>query len=190
MIHRYLFCCEHLRMCAYVRLISGISTKHLPRVQGTWQRLGPRPSKMIIPTCTWSDRCLQSLETDSGGSLVPRPYFFLLLSLFININYRREWTTWGSKERNGRTVLRKSKAWFGKSRDPQGFLRTWAICSPQSWRKVFSHAFRVVVRLCWHSISLPEYHKLLYCKSGRSNSSNSVASSGDSSYLLDDRLSY
>ncbi len=39
-------------------------------------------------------------------SLVPRPYFFLLLSLF-NINYRREWTTWGSKERNGRTVKKK-----------------------------------------------------------------------------------
>ncbi len=44
--------------------------------------------------------------------------------------------------------LRKSKAWFGKSRDPQGFLWTWAKCSPQSWRKVFSHAFRVVRLYC------------------------------------------
>ncbi len=59
--------------------------------------------------------------------------------------------------------LRKSKAWFGKSRDPQGFLWTWAICSLQSWRKVFSHAFRVVrsdstcILYCRDTLALPRY---------------------------------
>ncbi len=52
-------------------------------------------------------------------SLVPRPYFFLLLSLFINIEANRQ--NEAAKKEMG-VQLRKSKAWFGKSRDPQGFL--------------------------------------------------------------------
>ncbi len=48
-------------------------------------------------------------QSYSKPSLVPRPYFFLLLSLFINIIIIEEGlqSTWGSKERNGRTVKKK-----------------------------------------------------------------------------------
>ncbi len=53
-------------------------------------------------------------------SLVPRPYFFLLLSLFIH-NKSLERHSEAAKKEMG-VQLRKSKAWFGKSRDPQGFL--------------------------------------------------------------------
>ncbi len=44
------------------------------------------------------------------------PYFFLLLSLFIH-----ERNSEAAKKEMG-VQLRKSKAWFGKSCDPQGFL--------------------------------------------------------------------
>ena len=55
----------------------------------------------------------------SQYSLVPRPYFFLLLSLFIHKSQERH--SEAAKKEMG-VQLRKSKAWFGKSRDPQGFL--------------------------------------------------------------------
>ncbi len=51
-------------------------------------------------------------------SLVPRPYFFLLLSLFIHKSLERH--SEAAKKEMG-VQLRKSKAWFGKSRDPQEF---------------------------------------------------------------------
>ena len=50
-------------------------------------------------------------------SLVPRPYFFLLLSLFIQERHSE-----AAKKEMGVQLIKKSKAWFGKSRDPQGFL--------------------------------------------------------------------
>ena len=54
-------------------------------------------------------------------SLVPRPYFFLLLSPFIHKSLERHSASEAAKKEMG-VQLRKSKAWFGKSRDPQGFL--------------------------------------------------------------------
>ncbi len=53
------------------------------------------------------------------SSLVPRPYFFLLLSLFIEGSKKNKQNEAAKKEMG--VQLRKSKAWFGKLRDPQGF---------------------------------------------------------------------
>ncbi len=71
-------------------------------------------------------RCLvKEASIMHASSLVPRPYLFLLLSLFIKVKKNRQ--NEAAKKEMG-VQLRKSKAWFGKSRDPQGFLWTWAIC--------------------------------------------------------------
>ena len=70
-------------------------------------------TKMILPGGSGSGSWILFL------SLVPRPYFFLLLSLFIHKS--QESHSEAAKKEMG-VQLRKSKAWFGKSRDPQGFL--------------------------------------------------------------------
>ncbi len=161
---------------------------------------------------------VQFLLLWGSTSLVPRPYFSCCCHCSSICNRGQNEA---AKKEMG-VQLRKSKAWFGKSRDPQGFLRTWAICSPQSWRKVFSHAFRVVVRLArprggTTSACHPHTHSTLdwtltpkecACKTFpltrgcltsseldhvpsqstkllHRERSNSVASSGDSSYLLE-----
>ncbi len=53
----------------------------------------------------------------------------------------------------------------------------------------FSSIYSIYGQTVLTLTQLPEYQAILQVRE-RSNSSNSVASSGDSSYLLDDRLSY
>ncbi len=104
-------------------------------------------------------------------SLVPRPYFF------VKENRQNE----AAKKEMGVQFKKK----FGKSCDPQGFLWTWAICSPQSWRKVFSHAFRVIRLYC--SVQCTPPIKLLQVREPASGA-DPVGGFGGSSTPLASRI--
>ena len=72
--------------------------------------------------------------------------------------------------------LRKSKAWFGKSRDPQGFYeRGRYVAHNRDVRYSPTHS---ELSDCT-SLALPRYQ-------ATASQGTSVASFGDSSYLLDD----